>query len=474
MNAIKSGTKVLIGSVIIALMSFGSNPLSAQIKERVKERAKESTANKAERTVDQTIEEAADGMINGVKSLFNKKSKKNKNSSVNSEDDSDIGRGQENFGDEPDLETLDPQESIEEEKKSLSRYSKFSFIQGEEIIAFDDFQQDKVGDLPASWITTGTAEIVNFDNIEGNWVWFNKTTGNFIPEYLKDFPENFTVEFDLMYDFGFGTFSAARSLMLVFTDIANSEANLGWKGNGDFFNLQKLSDNYFGILFTGNSHDGGPYIVGRKAVHTERGLNFQSSFDAKHLVNAENENKPIHISIARMGRRVQVFANEEKVLDLTAAFQKDVKLTSARFFVKNSMEQDNYYISNIRYAVGEPDTRNKLLESGSYSTSAITFNSGSAEIKPESYAILKEIADALKSESGKSVSIIGHTDSDGSADLNQRLSQERAASVMLALKSNFGVTNAMETSGKGASEPVAENNTPTGKANNRRVEFVLN
>src|SRR5690606_37199803 len=116
----------------------------------------------------------------------------------------------------------------------------------------------------------------------------------------------------------------------------------------------------------------------------------------------------------------------------------------------------------------------KLLARGTYSTSAITFNSGSAEIKPESYAILKEIADALKSESGKSVSIIGHTDSDGAAQLNQRLSEERAAAVRMALQNEFGVSNKMETSGKGASEPIAEKNTPTGKANNRRVEFVLN
>src|SRR5690606_21078206 len=147
----------------------------------------------------------------------------------------------------------------------------------------------------------------------------------------------------------------------------------------------KLSDNYFGIKFTGNSHDGGPYVIAQKAVHTEKGLNFKNNFDAGHIINAEGANKPIHVSIARMGRRVQVFVEEEKVLDLTTAFQNDVKLSSARFFVANSTENDNYYLSNIRYAVGKPDTRSKLLESGTFTTSAITFNSGSAEIKPESY-----------------------------------------------------------------------------------------
>jgi outer membrane protein OmpA-like peptidoglycan-associated protein len=477
MNSYRFSLKYLFVSALMSLCLITSTPLTAQIKERVVERAKESSTNKAERTIDETIESVGDGIVNGVKGVFKKKDKKGKKINDGQSSDNGVqdeygeGWGEDSFDDNS--QSSDGFSSANSQP-TLTKYSKFSFVQGEEIIAFDDFMQDKVGDLPASWITTGSAEIVNFDGVEGNWVWFNKTNGNFIPEYLKDFPENFTLEFDLMYDFAFGTFSSSRNLMLVFTDIANPEANLGWNGNGDYFNLQKLSDNYLGIQFTGNSHDGGPYIIGKKAVHTEKGLNFRNDFNAKHLINEQGANTPIHISISRMGRRVQVFANEEKVLDLTAAFQKDVKLSSARFYVANSTDGDNYYLSNIRYAVGQPDTRNKLLESGTYTTSAIQFNSGSAEIKPESYAILKEIADALNSEPGKTVSIIGHTDSDGSAELNQSLSEERAASVMLALQSEFGVSNAMETSGKGASEPIAENTTPTGKANNRRVEFVLN
>ena len=453
-------TIVLYTTILLVNLSFAH----AQVKERVVNQAKESTANKAERTVDQTIESVGDGIINGVKGVFRKKDKKGKDSTGESGVDTTS------------MDSSDPDWSEDSDALggTLAKYTKFSFIQGEEIVAYDDFMQDNVGDLPASWITTGSAEVVNFEGLEGNWVWFNKTMGNFVPEYLTDFPENFTVEFDLMYDFAFGNFSGSRRLMLVFSDISNPEAKLDWNGGGDYFNLQKLSDNYLGIEFSGNSHDGGPYITGKKAVHTEKGLNFANAFNAGNFINEAEANKPIHISISRMGRRVQVFANEEKVLDLTAAFQKDVKLTSARFFVNNATDADNYYLSNIRYAIGQPDTRSKLLESGTYSTSAITFNSGSAEIKPESYAILKEIADALKSESGKSVAIIGHTDSDGSAELNQRLSEERAQAVMQALQSEFGVTNAMETSGKGASDPIAENSTPTGKANNRRVEFILN
>ncbi|MCH7400740.1 OmpA family protein [Belliella kenyensis] len=457
---------------LISLIGISANSY-AQIKERVKERAKESSTNKAERTVDQSIEEVADEMINGVKSLFKKKPKKEKQAPVEKQDGSDYGSWE--VSQDQDFESnQDSGEFETQEKKSLSRYSNFSFVQGEEIIAFDDFLQDKEGDLPGSWITTGSAEVVSFDEVEGHWVWFNKTKGNFIPEYLKDFPENFTLEFDLMYDFEFGTYSHSRTLTLVLSDIENPEANLGWDGDGEYFNLQKLSNNYLGIEFLGTSSNGGPFITGRKVVHTEKGLNFQNKFLAKHLINEEGINEPIHISISRMGRRVQVFANEEKVLDLTAAFQKDVKLTSARFFVYNHTDNDNYYLSNIRYAVGQPDTRSKLLESGSYTTSAITFASGSPDINPESYGILKEIAQALKAQANKTVQIIGHTDSDGAEELNQRLSEQRAMAVKEALQNEFGVQNEINSIGKGESSPVAENNTPTGKAKNRRVEFILN
>lgn len=356
----------------------------------------------------------------------------------------------------------------------LGRYSKFSFIQGDQIIAYDDFSQDAVGDLPASWVSSGTSEIVKLEGIPGNWVWFNKTKGNFIPTYLKDFPENFTLEFDMMYDFNLSQNSFRRNLTMVFTDIANPEANLNWVGDGDYFNLQKLSDNYFGFTFTASSANGGPYIVAKKVSHRAKGLNFNNKFLAKHIINSSNNNTPFHVSLARMGKRVQLFINEEKVFDLTNAFEGNVNLKSMRFYVSNHTENDNYYVSNFRYAVGKPDIRNKILEKGSYTTTAITFASASANLNPESYAVLKEIANALNSQAQKTVTIIGHTDADGEEDFNQALSLKRAQTVKQVLQQEFEVKNNITVLGRGENSPIDKNNTQIGKANNRRVEFVLN
>ena len=71
------------------------------------------------------------------------------------------------------------------------------------------------------------------------------------------------------------------------------------------------------------------------------------------------------------------------------------------------------------------------------------------------------------------VQIVGHTDSDGEDAANLDLSKRRAASVKAALTREFAIdAGRMDTDGKGESQPVDGNNTPAGKANNRRVEFI--
>jgi outer membrane protein OmpA-like peptidoglycan-associated protein len=71
------------------------------------------------------------------------------------------------------------------------------------------------------------------------------------------------------------------------------------------------------------------------------------------------------------------------------------------------------------------------------------------------------------------VNIVGHTDADGKSADNLNLSKRRAESVKANLVKNFGIdASRLETDGKGASQPVDNNITPEGKANNRRVEFI--
>lgn len=100
----------------------------------------------------------------------------------------------------------------------------------------------------------------------------------------------------------------------------------------------------------------------------------------------------------------------------------------------------------------------------------VTFESASAKLKPESLKVLDGIAAQLKS-SGVKVEVAGYTDASGSPVVNKALSQRRAEMVMSYLAAK-GVPSAKLTAkGYGQENPVADNGTPEGKAQNRRVEL---
>ena len=120
-----------------------------------------------------------------------------------------------------------------------------------------------------------------------------------------------------------------------------------------------------------------------------------------------------------------------------------------------------------------PDTRNKLMKEGKLVTHGILFDVNSDKVKSESYGTLKEIAQVLTENPTVKVKIIGHTDGDGDADKNLDLSKRRAASVKSELAKTFSIdASRIETDGKGKTEPIAPNDTPINKAQNRRVEFI--
>jgi len=104
----------------------------------------------------------------------------------------------------------------------------------------------------------------------------------------------------------------------------------------------------------------------------------------------------------------------------------------------------------------------------------VHFETAKATIKRSSYPLLAEVADAIKSAELKAVRIEGHTDSDGSELYNLKLSQARADSVRTHLVEIEGIDSSLlEAIGFGESRPLASNDTPGGKAKNRRVEFHI-
>jgi OOP family OmpA-OmpF porin len=103
----------------------------------------------------------------------------------------------------------------------------------------------------------------------------------------------------------------------------------------------------------------------------------------------------------------------------------------------------------------------------------IKFATSSAALEPESNAILDEVASVMTQNARIRVRVEGHTDNTGVAAKNKELSTARASSVKDYLASKGIAADRLESTGCGQDVPVADNATDDGKADNRRVEFVI-
>lgn len=103
----------------------------------------------------------------------------------------------------------------------------------------------------------------------------------------------------------------------------------------------------------------------------------------------------------------------------------------------------------------------------------VEFATGNATIEDESMGLLGRLADTIRQCGDVSFGIAGHTDSQGAEDYNQRLSRARAEAVMDALIELGVVHDRMTAEGLGESDPLASNQTPEGRALNRRIEFRI-
>ncbi|GAA3896493.1 OmpA family protein [Halomonas cibimaris] len=105
--------------------------------------------------------------------------------------------------------------------------------------------------------------------------------------------------------------------------------------------------------------------------------------------------------------------------------------------------------------------------------SQVTFGFDSAQLTGQAQSALNEVASVLREYQDTRVNIAGHTDSTGDAGYNQKLSERRARSVGSYLTQNGVSAMRLNTAGYGENQPVADNDTDAGRAQNRRVEITL-
>ncbi|MGB8191761.1 MAG: OmpA family protein [Chitinophagaceae bacterium] len=422
--------------LVLPCAAQAQSGLLEKIKNKAKAKAEQRILNKADKEIDKTLDEV-EGTAKGGPSKPATTAPAQKETA---------------------------KEASKETAPSITAYSKYDFVPGERIIYSEDFSQDEIGELPVGWNTSGKAELVTLDEIPGRWLRLYQNA-LYLTSNKDTFSRNFTVEFDIV-------------LQLKNIGYTYPQLSLGFLASHDLPTI----DNTFLDGFT-------KYQAAHVFLRPSEGGNtntyVETFLERKRTFLSETQNlaalekyyhKITHVAMQVQEKRWRVWINGEKKFDLPMAMPTDYMFNQLYFKLHWSSHKDDQvgvYLGNLKVATGKPDTRHKLVEEGKFSTTGILFDVNSAVIKPESAGVLKEIADVLKKFPDVKVNIIGHTDSDGQDAANLTLSQKRAASVKQSLVSEYGIDESrLQSDGKGEKEPVGDNKTKPGKAQNRRVEFI--
>src|SRR5688572_17862145 len=337
---------------------------------------------------------------------------------------------------------------------SLKVFSKFDFVPGKTILYFDNFEKDNTGETPMGWLTTKSAEVVSIDGLEGNWLKMDAKSSTHITRNKKQsWGNNFTVEFDMIV---VPTQSSARfdiTLLNTGSNLVTDEQIL--------MDAKKTASVNFSLILDDEAGKQSRAMLYKAGVS-------KALSDATENLPYSN-NKPIHVSICVQDKRYRLWWDSKKLYDLSAVDEKT--LPNQLQFVFHYANEAEFYVSNIRVAKDVPDTR-KQFQDGKL-ISNLLFYSGTVNLKRESMGALMDVSKVIK-DATSPVKIIGHTDSDGEDASNQTLSQQRAEAVKNILVSEFKITgDNLTTEGRGETQPIAGNNSPEGKAQNRRVEFIF-
>lgn len=425
---------ILIGLVVFNLSVNAQETVAGKVLKN----AKDKTYQRGEQKGDETVENVLTKAEDKIKNIFKKKEKKSKEAAEQTEESTNSDAENDN------------QQTKSSSKKPVKSNSKFDFVAGEKELYFDNFERLNTGDFPAEFNTNASGEIVNLEDQEGKWLNMTKN-GAFVPDNIKQLPENFTLEFEVGIN----------------TDPTNNYPGFGlnFTTEPDNLMLERFFSKGISLIYL---HPGAATCS--VSIIPTNGTEINNEIKMPQW-NATEHNNFVKVSLWRQKGRLRVYVDEDKLVDVPRFFTENKSYDFA--FFRSFFNECDVYLTNIRYAVAGEDTRNKLITEGRFVTNGILFDVNSDNIKPESGTVLKEIATTLQENPDVKVKIIGHTDSDGDANSNLSLSQKRAVAVKSALANFYGIdTSRIATDGKGESQPLNKNANAAEKAQNRRVEFI--
>lgn len=405
----------LLLATIFLLMNICAEAQEIDPKKKVKEK----TTKRVDKKIDKGIDKRLDKLEEGLGGLFGKK--KNKNGKESEQEKQAVQTNEQ-------AANANAQE-VDDEAGPVLNWAKYDFVPGDKVIFEDNLLGEENGEFPSRWdLVKGTIENAEFG--EDNVIMFRGGSPTIIP-YLKNsntdyLPEVFTVEFDLF-----------------------------------------LPSNVFKVSFFDRKNQEKPKGVSSLDIWT----NYMRMNPARSdLPNGKSiAKKWSHISIAYTNGKLKAYIDDTRLINIP---HLDFDPSGISFHVYHANDDNLCYIKNIRIAEGGVKYYDRFLQDGKIIANGIRFDVNKATLRPESMGVMNEIASLMQDHPEINFSVEGHTDSDGDDALNQNLSENRAEAVLQTLVSMGIDSNRLTSKGWGESMPMDTNDTPEGKANNRRVEFV--
>ncbi len=333
-------------------------------------------------------------------------------------------------------------------------YGHFDFVPGDTILFEDEFLNEDVNEIPSMWqLYEGRTEIVKVD---GKTVLGFLARSGIYPRMKKYnyLPSRFTIEFEF--------------LNKEFSGKPVEEASASGPGR-------------IGVQFyTENDNDRCTGVFREELTISNYGEMSLGDFAGAYeneVRKKENDlfNKWVRISIAVTETNVKAYVNSTRVLNASVKPGSHASSVQLNGQTQNWEGGNIIFVRNVRIAGGlrNPYKKGTTDIKSSYVARGIRFDYNKAVIRPESMGELNYILAMMKDHPEVKYEIGGHTDSDGDDRYNLDLSQQRAEAVKVKLTELGIQENRLTTKGYGEARPLADNTSPEGKANNRRVELTL-
>ena len=346
-------------------------------------------------------------------------------------------------------------------KAQESNYAKTDFVPGDEIIFDDNFEHEKLGEFPLRWdLLDGYAETAQQDG-RNVLAFTDNGLGQVIPLMKQKWdwlPEVFTVKFDLY---------VAKPGEVEDETTLDMSISFGDRGDESYYNAESSvhfwyrEDGSCNLSWTLLKPDGNNQTSGEKVLGLNPGTSDYLEKDNPLVAGQWN-----HFAFSFNKRAFKGYVNGVRLINVPI-----MKAPGYLFFASSSFYRHTG-LSNVRIAQGAVPLYDRLASEGKIVTYAITFETGKADLKPESLVEINRVAKLMREHADLSFEVQGHCDNTGSDAVNDPLSQKRAQAIVDALVNQGIDKSRLSAVGKGSHSPIAPNTSEEGRAKNRRVEFV--